>query len=116
MMTSYQQNTHIYFALKHHPSSHDSSSTCLFIDVDTSQELKMVFEHFDRESSQSVAVFTGAGGNFCAGYDLQFLSGAENSAELRDTHRLDRGPMGPTHMHLSKPVIAAVEGYAVAGE
>ena len=58
-----------------------------------------------------MAILTGAGGNFCAGADLKAIaSGAGNRVELDGD-----GPMGPTRMLLNKPVIAAVEGYAVAG-
>jgi enoyl-CoA hydratase len=57
-----------------------------------------------------VAVLTGAGGNFCAGFDLKALA-SQPSGYITE----ERGPMGPTRMQLTKPVLAAVEGYAVAG-
>jgi len=81
------------------------------VDPDTAAALKTAFEKFDRTDSVAVAVLTGAGGHFCAGYDLKALAaGASNRpAETGD------GPMGPTRMLLGKPVIAAIEGYAVAG-
>ena len=91
-------------------------STFDYSDAVTSRELKAAFQHFDQDSSLSAAVFTGAGGNFCAGYDLQFLAKSESSEGMQDSHHLSSGPMGPTHLQLSKPVIAAVEGYAVAGK
>jgi len=59
----------------------------------------------------SVAILTGAGGVFCAGADLKAMGG-------RDTNRVTAdgdGPMGPTRLRTTKPVLAAVEGYAVAG-
>ena len=70
----------------------------------------------------TAAILTGHGENFCAGYDLQFLEGVgnvkdDNGCVERETAlRLSSGPMGPTHLLMSKPVIAAVEGYAVAGK
>src|SRR6202165_1252053 len=66
---------------------------------------------FAEAASLSVAVLTGAGGHFCAGFDLKALA-ADSADRLSET---GDGPMGPTRMMLSKPVIAAIEGYAVAG-
>src|SRR4029079_17744481 len=60
---------------------------------------------------QSVAVLTGAGGVFCAGADLKGVAEGRGNRVTEDGD----GPMGPTRMLLDKPVIAAVEGYAVAG-
>ncbi|CAJ1585349.1 crotonase/enoyl-CoA hydratase family protein [[Mycobacterium] wendilense] len=74
-------------------------------------ELFAAFEEFDNDDTASVAVLWGDGGTFCAGADLKALDGPErNRAEPTGP-----GPMGPTRMNLSKPVIAAVSGYAVAG-
>ena len=61
-----------------------------------------------------VAVLTGAGGHFCAGADLRSLADPERRNPIEPTGNA-AGPMGPTRMAFSKPVIAAVEGYAVAG-
>src|SRR5205823_2822005 len=69
------------------------------------------FRRFDADESVSVAVLTGAGGNFCAGFDLKALADASGN-RLSDA---GDGPMGPTRMTLGKPVLAAIEGYAVAG-
>ena len=77
----------------------------------TAVELAAAFREFDAADSLDVAILTGAGGNFCAGFDLKALAAGESNA-LREE---GDGPMGPTRMLLSKPVIAAVEGYAVAG-
>ncbi len=77
----------------------------------TAAELARAFREFDAADSLDVAILTGAGGNFCAGFDLKALAGGESKPLQEDGD----GPMGPTRMLLSKPVIAAVEGYAVAG-
>ncbi len=74
-------------------------------------ELYEAFSEFDADDSAAVAVLWGAGGTFCAGADLK----AFGTPEMTQTHRTGPGPMGPTRMTLSKPVIAAVSGYAVAG-
>ena len=74
-------------------------------------ELVAAFEEFDRDESASVAVLWGDNGTFCAGADLK----AFGTPEMNPARRAGPGPMGPTRMVLSKPVIAAVSGYAVAG-
>ena len=81
------------------------------VDAETAAALADGFRQFEEEASLSVAVLTGAGGQFCAGFDLKALA-AESPSRLPDT---GDGPMGPTRMALTKPVIAAIEGYAVAG-
>ena len=81
------------------------------VDMETASALRKAFEEFDAADSLAVAVLTGADGNFCAGFDLKALA-AENPSRLAET---GDGPMGPTRMVLGKPVIAAIEGYAVAG-
>jgi enoyl-CoA hydratase len=81
------------------------------VDSATASALYEAFELFDREESMAVAVLTGEGGNFCAGFDLKEVAAGTGDL-LRAT---GRGPMGPTRMQLGKPVIAAIEGYAVAG-
>lgn len=81
------------------------------IDYDTAQALKEAFEAFDTDKQRLACVLTGAGGHFCAGADLKAVAaGRGNRVTLEGD-----GPLGPTRMTLSKPVIAAVEGYAVAG-
>jgi enoyl-CoA hydratase len=69
------------------------------------------FEEFDADDSAAVAVLCGENGTFCAGADLK----AFGTPDMNPAHRTGPGPMGPTRMVLSKPVIAAVSGYAVAG-
>ena len=81
------------------------------VDAVTAAALADAFRHFEEDSELAVAVLTGAGGNFCAGFDLKALAaGVPNRLP-----EPGEGPMGPTRMTLSKPVIAAIEGYAVAG-
>ena len=77
------------------------------VDRSTAEALADAFRAFDADDSQRVAVLTGAGGTFCAGADLT----AMDNRVATDGD----GPMGPTRLRLSKPVVAAVEGYAVAG-
>jgi enoyl-CoA hydratase/carnithine racemase len=81
------------------------------VDPQTAGALEAAFARFDADPDLAVAVLTGAGGTFCAGFDLKALAAGANYG-LSD---VGRGPMGPTRMLLGKPVIAAVEGYAVAG-
>ncbi len=81
------------------------------VDPATATALLDAFEAFDADGSSAVAVLTGGSGTFCAGADLKGLA-------VGDRHRVapdGPGPMGPTRLELSKPVIAAVEGFAVAG-
>ena len=82
------------------------------VDPDTAILLREAFHAFEGDLEQSVAILTGRGGNFCAGFDLKVA--AERSGAVRHDPR-GPGPMGPTRHPLFKPVIAAVEGYAVAG-
>src|SRR6478609_3048074 len=77
------------------------------VDRSTAEALVAAFTAYDADDSQSVAVLTGAGGHFCAGADLAAM---DNRVEPDGD-----GPMGPTRLRLSKPVVAAIEGYAVAG-
>jgi enoyl-CoA hydratase len=82
------------------------------VDMPTAQALFDAFTRFDADAALDVAILTGAGGHFCAGADLQALAGGERR-DITEAGAL--GPMGPTRMKLGKPVIAAIEGYAVAG-
>ena len=81
------------------------------IDRDTAQELIDIFERFDADPEMNVAIITGANGKFCAGADLKAISKGKGNILSAEGY----GPLGVTRMQLSKPVIAAVEGPAVAG-
>lgn len=84
------------------------------VDRATAAALRAAFEEFERDESLRVAVLWGAGGTFCAGADLTAMGDPARRNEI-DPEGRGPGPMGPTRMLLSKPVIAAVAGYAVAG-
>ena len=81
------------------------------VDQPTAVLLSEAFRRFDADANLCVAILTGAGGTFCAGADLKSVAEGRGN---RVTMAGD-GPMGPTRMLLSKPVLAAVEGFAVAG-
>jgi enoyl-CoA hydratase len=83
------------------------------VDRPTAKLLYDAFKRFDADADASVAVFSGADDVFCAGADLKAM--AEGGRANRVAVDGDFGPMGPTRLDLSKPVIAAIEGYAVAG-
>jgi enoyl-CoA hydratase len=83
------------------------------VDGPTAAALAEAFRAFEADDGQSVAVLYGEGGTFCAGADLKAV-GTERGNQVVAPHDGD-GPMGPTRMRLSKPVIAAIDGYAVAG-
>ena len=93
------------------------------VDGDTAQALHAAFLAFEDDPAAKVAVFHGAHGHFCAGWDLQHgarlaASGGAGGMDALDFHSDDArviGPMGPSRLRLSKPVIAAVSGAAVAG-
>ena len=82
------------------------------VDAPTAQQLYDAFKAFDADPDLDVAILQGRGGTFCAGADLKGVSEGRGNPVHRDG---DLGPMGCTRLALSKPVIAAVEGHAVAG-
>jgi enoyl-CoA hydratase len=84
------------------------------VDRPTAEALADAFRRFDSDQALSVAVLTGANGKFCGGADLKAMreSGAPRASRVEPD---GDGPVGPTRMLLGKPVIAAVEGHAVAG-
>lgn len=81
------------------------------VDRATAEALADAFAGFERDEDSSVAVLTGAGGTFCAGADLKAIAAGSGNRVAPDGN----APMGPTRMTLSKPVIAAISGHAVAG-
>jgi len=81
------------------------------VDGPAAAALAAAFRELDRDPATSVAVLTGAGGAFCAGADLKAVAAGEPLRVAADGD----GPMGPTRLRLSKPVLAAIEGPAVAG-
>ena len=81
------------------------------VDHPTATALLEAFRAFDSNKQQRAAVLTGADGHFCAGADLKAVAEGRGNRVTLDGD----GPLGPTRMLLNKPVIAAVEGYAVAG-
>ena len=84
------------------------------VDRPMAEALRLAFERFEAEPALKVAVLAGAGGHFCAGADLSAIG----DPALRNELRADgggSGPMGPSRMALSKPLIAAINGCAVAG-
>src|SRR5436190_6095725 len=81
------------------------------VDRATAEALADAFRAFEDDGERDVAILTGAGGAFCAGADLKAISSGGGNRAAPDGD----GPLGPTRMLLSKPVVAAVEGHAVAG-
>jgi enoyl-CoA hydratase len=80
------------------------------VDAHTADQLAECFIRFDEDPQLTAAVLTGEGGTFCAGFDLKSLAAGQGRVS-----KGGRGPMGPTRLVMDKPVIAAIEGYAVAG-
>ncbi len=89
------------------------------VDGPTARQLAEAFLQFEADEALSVAILVGAGGHFCAGADLKAVASGDtarsNSLAPPDDSAFDFGPMGPSRFQLSKPVIAAVSGYCVAG-
>jgi enoyl-CoA hydratase len=95
------------------------------VNPDMADALFQAFVAFDRDPSQKVAILTGQPGMFCAGFDLKHAAGGMNEKWFADhdlggdfdgrNDRPRKGPMGPTRLTLTKPVIAAISGPAVAG-
>src|SRR3954469_24090300 len=85
------------------------------VDGATARKLYDAFLAFDADEGASVAVFTGTGGYFCAGADLKAVASGDPNKKREIGGHSTMAPMGPSRLRLSKPVIAAVEGFAVAG-
>ena len=105
MAVSRQQIDNIYVVTIERPAHRNA------VDAATALQLAAAFREFDVDPRSDVAILTGTGGHFCAGADLK----AYARGDRRQVTEEGDGPMGPTRLRLSKPVIAAVEGYAVAG-
>jgi enoyl-CoA hydratase len=84
------------------------------VDGPTATLLREAFERFEADDELRVLVLTGAGGQFCAGADLKAMADPARRNAVERTGAAP-GPMGPTRLRMSKPVIAAIEGHAVAG-
>jgi len=89
------------------------------IDRDTADKLYDCFKEFEKEKKLNVAILYGGENYFCSGADLKELSNSNNINNNNNVNRLehngDRGPMGPTRLQLTKPVIGCINGYCVAG-
>ena len=101
-----QKENHITTILMNRPHAKNA------VDGTTAQELTMAFENFEKDKDSYVAILGGIGGTFCSGADLKAIAGKGTPNPMNED---GIGPMGPSRMLLSKPVIAAVSGYAVAG-
>ena len=105
---------------------HDRPEARNAMDPESADALTAAFLEFDADQDASVAVFYGAGGAFCAGWDLKYVSTLDADHPLGELDipvagprgnggEIPRGPLGPSRLELDKPVIAAIEGPAVAG-
>ena len=105
---------------------HDRPEARNAMDPASADALTAAFLEFDADKSAAVAVFYGAGGAFCAGWDLKYVSTLDVAHPLGELDiptagprgnggEIPRGPLGPSRLELDKPVIAAIEGPAVAG-
>ena len=105
---------------------HDRPEARNAMDPKSADALTAAFLEFDADENAAVGVFCGAGGSFCAGWDLKYVSTLEAAYPLGELDmpiarphgnggEIPRGPLGPSRLELDKPVIAAIEGPAVAG-
>src|SRR5215468_7596283 len=105
---------------------HDRPEARNAMDPASADQLTAAFLAFDADPEAAVAVFYGAGGAFCAGWDLKYVSSLSAAYPLGELDipvagwrnnggEIPRGPLGPSRLELDKPVIAAIEGPAVAG-
>ncbi len=95
-------------------------------DPETATDLTRAFREFDADDTAKVAVFYGEGGSFCSGWDLKYAASLSDPEKFQtdivdglafgtNESATPRGPLGPSRLNLSKPVIGAIEGPAVAG-
>ncbi|KAI1293552.1 3-hydroxypropionyl-coenzyme A dehydratase [Halotydeus destructor] len=82
------------------------------VNIETGLQLVEALKQLDADPDVHVGILHGSGGNFCAGFDLKELSSFKGTEEAR---AVKKAPMGPSHMLVEKPLIAAIDGYAVAG-
>ncbi|XP_072234969.1 enoyl-CoA hydratase EchA19 [Leuresthes tenuis] len=85
------------------------------VNQETARRLLEELQAFESDPDLNVAILHGRGGNFCAGYDLKMLANQKAPLKLEQDVTKGPGPMGPSRLQLSKPLIAAVSGFAVAG-
>jgi enoyl-CoA hydratase len=105
MVVIIEKNYPVFTVIIDNPESRNA------VDGPTAQELSSAFREFENDKQALVAVLWGANGTFCAGANLKAISeGRGNRVKKKGD-----GPMGPTRLRLSKPVIAAIAGFAVAG-
>ncbi|KAJ8934431.1 hypothetical protein NQ318_017132 [Aromia moschata] len=83
------------------------------VDHNTAAQIRNAIEDFEQDDASYAAVLYGTGGNFCSGFDLKELANLENNPEME--HLLQNGLMGLASKHVKKPMVAAINGYAVAG-
>jgi len=115
-----EKNEHVWTII------HDRFEARNAMDPESAQAMYEAFLEFDSDEDARVAVLWGKGGAFCAGWDLKFAASLADAEKYRKevegnlafpigANLAPRGALGPTRLELSKPVIAAVEGHAVAG-
>jgi enoyl-CoA hydratase len=105
MSVSYDINDRVAVVTLHRPERRNA------VDAAAAAALADAFRRFDADEAADVAVLYGDAGSFCAGADLKAIAEGRGNRIAEDGD----GPMGPTRLRLSKPVIAAIEGHAVAG-
>ena len=108
MSVTIEKNGKIWTVVLHRPEVRNA------VDQPTRELLQNAFEEFEDNTAARVAVLWGKGGHFCSGADLKAMSDPSRR-KIIAADGTGPGPMGPTRMQNSKPVIAAVSGYAVAG-
>ncbi len=120
MTVEIEKEGHVWTIINNRPEARNA------VDPETGDALVEAFLEFDRDDNARAAVFWGAGGAFCAGWDLKYASTLADREQFQDqlvdrlafpqgANAAPRGPLGPSRLELSKPVVAAVEGPAVAG-
>ena len=108
MAVEIEKNDDIWTVVLHRPEVRNA------VDQPTRELLQSAFDEFDGDANARVAVLWGKGGHFCSGADLKAMSDPSRR-KIVDPEGKGPGPMGPTRTPISKPVISAVSGYAVAG-